>query len=497
MNVIWYTGFSKDINSTKRPSTESQFTSDCQIFEPCSILNPSFIIGPAGGDNIYKNVTYCYVPNWQRYYWITDRRYYDGRFIIDASIDVLATYKTEIGLTTQFVVRSGSSSNDKITDTAYPLNGDITDTVLSYSNVSPPFTDTISSGSFIVGIVGEADANVAAFGAVNYYEFSLSEFSAFITKLMSNDGDWLDVQHSDLSDSTTKMILNPMQYITSCKWFPLSAGGSAASGDIKFGWWNISGVAHKKPPTSGGYPKTSQLVGFNTASVRHPQAATRGQYMNRAPYSTYRLYMPQVGYIEIPSDIYDESGYIAVECKVDLASGQMVMDIYARDTELTPTNTWHIARSTVQIGIDVPIAQIATDIVGTAQAGIGAITSGISGGVSGFGSGGVVGAIVGAVGGLLGGAIDTAVKAATPIANIMPSTGSLAGYFQQPEIICSFKHVCDDVPTIIGKPLCAPAQINTLSGFTQCATNHIAIKNATREELTQIETYMKEGFYYE
>lgn len=497
MNILLYSGFSKDVNSTKRPSTEASTVSNCTIFEPCSILHPAFILSPVGGDNVYRYVTYCYVPSWARYYWVTDREYIDGRFIIKCDIDVMATYKTEIGLTTQFVVRSASQSNAKITDTAYPLNGDIGESVLSYSNLTAPFTDTISSGSFIVGIVGEADSNVASFGAVNYYEFSLSEFSAFITKLMSNDGDWLDVQSSDLSDSTTKMILNPMQYITSCKWFPLSAGGSAASGDIKFGWWNISGVSHKKPPTSGGYPTKSTLIGFDTTAVRHPQAATRGQYMNRAPYSNYRLYMPQVGYIEIPSDIYDESAYIGVDCRIDLASGQMMMDISAKDNALSPTKTWYIARTTVQIGIDVPIAQIATDIIGTAKSGLSAITGGISGGISGFGSGGVVGAIVGAVGGLLGGAIDTSVKAVTPIANIMPSTGSLAGYFKQPEIICSFKHVCDDVPAIVGKPLCAPAQLNTLSGFTQCATSHIAIKNATREELSQIETYMREGFYYE
>ena len=489
MNVIWYTGFSKDINSTKRPSTEAQFTSDCQIFEPCSILNPSFIIGPSGGDNIYKNVTYCYVPNWQRYYWITDRRYYDGRFIISASIDVLGTYKTEIGLTSQYVLRSASSSNGEITDLAYPMTGEVTSSmVYPYSGLDP-FQSSLSDGIFIVGIVGEADTSGSTrYGAVNYYEFNASEFGTFLTALMSNQNDWLDVQDSDLSDSTTKMILNPMQYITCCMWFPLSRTGTPSSRTIKFGWWEINGITCATPGVSGGIPARGGSFGFNTSGARHPQQA-RGNYMNRAPYAEYNLYIPCVGNIPIDADIYAQTKYIDVTYYIDYPTGQGVIRLQgAANADGTGTVT-HIGYTNFKVGVDVPIAQIAVDTISTAKGGINTI----QGAAAGFATGGILGAVFGAI----NSAIDTTVHAVEPLANIMASVGSLACYQFHTRLYCKFKTVTADAPVLLGQPLCDLVQINTLSGFLQCGTNHIAIKNATREELTQIETYLKEGFYYE
>lgn len=490
MNVRFFTGFKKDINSTKIPTTEASVTLDCTVFEPCSILSPSFILSASAAGNIFRGATYCHVSTWNRYYWINDRRFVDGQIVVDCSIDVLASYKSAIGGSSQYVMRSASETNEQITDLSYPLTGEITSLfVLPDTNRPSPFTKALTSGVYIVGIVGENDANSVRYGAVNYYEFSSVNFAAFLTKLMSNQNDWLNLDASDLTSSTAKLILNPLQYITSCQWFPLPRTGTDSSYTLKFGWWEISNVWHSIPAVTDGIPGRRGNFGFKTENVRHPLAATRGAYMNKAPYSEYRLYIPEIGYITIPPDVYAQTKYVYVEYVIDYPTGTAVFDIYGtsnNDGTGTPTQ---IGRTSAKIGVDVPIAQITRDTISTAKG----FTGAISGALDGLAKGGIVGGILGAV----NSAIDTSVHSQEPIASIMASMGSISTYQYSPRIECYFQNVAAEAPTLLGKPLCDYKRLGTLSGFIKCGTAHIDAQGATRAELESVENYLKEGFFYE
>lgn len=489
MNVKFFTGFKKDINSTKIPTTEASVTLDCTVFEPCSILSPSFILSASAAGNIFRGATYCHVSTWNRYYWINDRRFVDGQIVVDCSIDVLASYKSAIGGSTQYVLRSASEANEQITDMAYPLTGVITTLKVDPDPQHPnPFKSSVNDGCFIVGIVGEADAYSTRFGAVNYYEFNATELSSFMNALMSNQNDWLSVQTSDLSDSTTKMILNPMQYITSCQWIPLGRTSTPTSHALKFGWWDIANITHGIPATTGGMPGRDGIIGFITTNVRHPQAE-RGAYMNKSPYSTYQIYIPQVGYIPIPSDIYAQTEYITVKYTLDYPTGTMILDIYGNSKEDGTGTVTQICRTSAQIGVDIPLAQIAVDTIGTANSFANTVTGAVSAGLT----GNIFGAIIGAI----TGAIDTSVHAATPIPNIMANMGCISTFQYTPRIECIYQEVAPDAPDLLGKPLCDNKQIGTLSGFVQCGTAHIDAQGATRAELESVENYLKEGFFYE
>ena len=500
VTVRMYKGMKKDRNSTAIPTVGLNYTSytdySCDLYEPCSITTPRIILAIAVTENL-SAVNYAYISDFSRYYWITNAEFYDGRWVFSMAVDVLATYKSTIGDSYQYVTRAQSTSDGNITDTAYPLNG-VTSQKWISSNTSPdPFTCNVSSGYFIVGIVGQADSDVSRFGAVNYYMFTNAQFDAFLTKLLANTGDWLDYQHSDLKDPTVKMILNPMQYITSCMWFPLSIGSpTPLTSDIKFGWWVLSGLNHYKPHTSDNHPSDSSVFAFtidNTA--RHPQN-TRGIYLSREPYTTYKLYLPTCGFIEIPGRIMIKSGLISVEYRADLATGEVVFDIYGKPSAISP-DTYPITRTTVKMGIDVPIAQLAIDTAGAVKSGVSTATGAIGGAISGFASGGVAGAILGGISSLINGGIDTAIKATQPIANIMPSTGSIAAYKYQPQILCEYQNIADEANTQIGRPLCKYVQIKTLSGFILCSTNHIEVAGATDAELNEIEGFLSGGFRYE
>ena len=99
ININFYT-FSKKENSTKRPTGAGTVLS-CNIKSRSSIVNP-FI-------ELKTNPTafnYCYIPSFNRYYYISDITFDSGLWLVTCRIDVLATYKTEIGNTSMYILRS-------------------------------------------------------------------------------------------------------------------------------------------------------------------------------------------------------------------------------------------------------------------------------------------------------------------------------------------------------------------------------------------------------
>lgn len=496
VTVRLYKGMTKDISSTKVPAL-GNYTSytdyTCEFYEPFSLTDPRVILTLSISEDLSK-INYAYISTFGRYYWVTGIEYMDGRWLISLSVDVLATYKTQIGSSSQYVVRSASARDGDITDNAYPLTGNIITSAKTNDGWTAPFKNELKDGMFIVGIVGESNSGSVSFGAVNYYGFTLANFGSFISALMANTGDWLktaDTTINDLKSNTLKTILNPMQYITTCAWFPLSyTYGTDSTADIDFGWWAISGITHKKlSTTTDGTPVISGTLGFNTSSTRHPQASARGNYLNRDPYAEYTLYIPQLGNITIPSDIYAKSNYINVDYFVDFPTGYATFDIEGRANADGTGTKYFITRTSARISVDVPIAQIAIDTVGAAQSGVGTIGGAISNGI--------VGNIVGLITGLVQGGIDTAVKATQPIPNIMATAGSISTCQYAPRIVAKFRYVADAANDLIGSPYCRKVSINTLSGFVLCATKHIQIPGATRPEIEAVEEYLTSGFHYE
>ena len=112
--------FSKRPNSTKRPSTTADNSFDCTLKGPCSIMAPVFEVnyGNAGTDPIGYN--YCYVDAFDRYYWVSDWVNDGPIWECRAIEDELATWKTAIGSSSQYILRSSHSSDGSIVDTCYP-----------------------------------------------------------------------------------------------------------------------------------------------------------------------------------------------------------------------------------------------------------------------------------------------------------------------------------------------------------------------------------------
>lgn len=116
-NIYLY-HFTKKVNSTKVPNV-SPDTFQCLMRTGSSIVNPVIEIRlPQNSDMLTYN--YAYIPSFgSRYYFIDDIVYDTGIYVLYLSVDVLATYKTDIKDSTQFILRAANLYNYNIIDTAY------------------------------------------------------------------------------------------------------------------------------------------------------------------------------------------------------------------------------------------------------------------------------------------------------------------------------------------------------------------------------------------
>lgn len=114
--TVSFTSDSKRENSTKQLTMSA--THDCTFKNGCSMLNPTLLLELE--TSTFPNYTAFKIEN--RYYRITEiRSVRNNLFEIDGVVDVLATYKSEILASTQYVCYSSHNSNTWLPDTRIPL----------------------------------------------------------------------------------------------------------------------------------------------------------------------------------------------------------------------------------------------------------------------------------------------------------------------------------------------------------------------------------------
>lgn len=120
LTVRFFKNVNKKTNSTFQPSesdplTYTDFT--CTLKDGTSILDPVFDIYLSFDDNpAALGYNYCKVPALNRYYFVHDWKYALGVWTASCSVDVLASYKTDIGSLTKYVLRSASNYDPFILD---------------------------------------------------------------------------------------------------------------------------------------------------------------------------------------------------------------------------------------------------------------------------------------------------------------------------------------------------------------------------------------------
>ena len=472
MNITVYSGFTKRLNSTKRPSGGT--TKSVVLKNPTSIIRPTFVI--TGFD-----FSWNYIQWGNRYYFVDDIVCLtNNQAAYTCSLDVLATYKDVIGSSSQYVTRAAGTFDGTIADPYYTMKSQ-----QSYSKVtsgSNPWFVMPELGAFVFGIVGETDAD--SFGSTTYYVMDIYGAKSLMDEIfnMSNNAyDAASVESiAGVPEELYKSILNPAQYITSCMFLPFEAEsvGSGASEAVKVGWYDLGVSAVTFDPSFDALPYISGTLTL----PKHPQNA-RGVYMNNAPFTEYVLSFEPFGDIVLPPDMLVSATSIYYKCVVDVITGQGILKIYAGSDDTGRL----LLTEAAQVGVPVAITGGVYDysVGGLAKKTVGGVIANVLEGfknkeipIDSPNANGVMDAVT------------------TPNLSTSGANGSLLFLEYPPVLYAKFTHVVDDDNAQLGRPLCQIKTISTLSGYIKCIGADVDC-NGTKEEKSAIMSFMNGGFFYE
>ena len=493
LNVRFYT-FSKKNNSTKVPSGNwKQLT--CDLKDDCNMLSPVLRIRNAAID---KTWNYCEISDFRRYYFITDMRWVGACWEISCTVDALASWKTQLGAHSMYVLRRDSTTdfNGLICDTLYPASNDFQtrDDTIANDPFKSAISQGVAGGTYVVGIIsGNSSDSV---GAISYYAMTPYQFGQLKASLLSDSnlvtmgiaeydsgtGEYAPLI-TDMSLELLKTMYNPYQYIVSALWFPFQDSvliNSDSVDSINIGWWTY--------PLSGKLIK-AQVITFDQtqALTDHPQAATRGMYLNYSPYRKATL-VGRFGDIPLDLSYYGQaSNTIALKYNVDLITGQCRLYIGYQVGTGSLTHTEFFASREFVLAVPIQLAQVGVDHLGVAVSAIDTA----AGMASSFLHFDPAGAISKAANG-----VYNTINASMPQMETGGSNGSFIGAYTEAHLITHYYKIVDEDINHKGRPLCEIRQLNTLSGYVLCADGETDIP-CTEEERRIIAGYLTSGLFWE
>lgn len=492
-SVELYT-MAKKHNSTKQPgSVNTPIKTMCTLRGPCGVVNPvlEFQGYNVDGKTLDRR-NYCYIPNFARYYYITEW-VYDGPLVVaHCKCDVLASFKSVIGNSTQYVTRSQSKSNANIIDNLFPATTDIVR--YCYERKAPThFTDKLYNGTFALTIVSDMaeTLNYDSFGATT----TLLLDSKGIDKVIFNlfrDVAYMSID--ELSDAMTKALVNPLQYVKSLKYYPLNfsvlkeqaIGYDVSTKQLKIGHWNVGCIDNCRMLSSYNHLLDAWFSAFPLQL--HPQTNTRGEFLNSPAYSKHTLTLPYYGDYSIPSHYVNEFYGFGVSLHIDLFTGDAYYDVSLIKDDTETSDEEHLTFITVNIGTELVIAQQTQDTLNWATS----VGQGVFG-MLGAGLRGDIGGIVNA----FANGIESATRAQYPTVSSIGTNGSALE--SRKPIVYSSEHfrIADSCDSKYGRPLCEYVTINNLSGYILCNNASVESGNVLEQEYNEIINHMNSGFYYE
>lgn len=450
-------------NSTKQPTgTGTEY--ECILKAGCGILNPVIRLD-LGLTSDPSQYNYAYIPAFERYYFIEEWYFEESLWSASMRVDVLATYKSDIGNASLYIMRAAGAHDGNIIDTLYPAK-------TGCSFASDTKSNPWQASCFIVGVVTQD----AAFGSIDYYAMSSTELASMCAALTDPTtiiDSAYDFDPAELSTGLQLSLVDPIQYVKSCIMLPVAKqeitnlGTGATINVYRF----PAGTGNKIYPTSRVYKNYSFSI------QKHPDTNSRGNYVNSKPFTNITLTIPPYGCIDIDSSVTCNASTLTVDVELDPITGKGVLVITCNGIILN--------RLESQIGVPISLSSVTRDYIGGVTSALGAI----GGAVSGF---------MGNIGGFIGAAsgVGNAVESLMPRANTIGTTGSFAANHGDFRLDHQFFRPVDDDNTHNGRPLCEVRQISSLSGYMLIQDGDVSI-NGTATEDSRIREYLETGFYYE
>lgn len=443
MDILFY-NHTKRENSTLRPTGAGDSRS-VLLKEGTSIYNPTFIMA----DDVTE---YNYCQWGVRYYYIRDIVVAKNqRFEVECALDVLATFKEEIGNVSAFSLYASSGFNDGIPDDRLST----VDTASIQSSNLGLFNAGATDGTYILQYATSASTKGPS-GIL-----WLSDSDAKVVSAALNETGF-----NDFLDNFAKQLVGAYDALISCRYVPLNWYALGTSGGTKS--VVLAGYA-----TSAAGKVPSDIVTYE-GSISIPWQFS--DFRNLSPYTSLLLYLPAYGFLEInPADVIGKSS-LEISATCDGITGDV---FYVVD---------NIARCSTNISSPIAIGTTGTN------------SFGVAGGLVSAGANLLGGNYMGATADLFGAALASTQRTV----GVCGSNGGLAGVFANVGTsgmtvrLYSICHNTSDNPADMaashGRPVRAVQGV--VSGYNQFVNASVQC-NAPDMIKQQINAYMNGGFYYE
>ena len=464
---IYLFNYSKKDNSTAHPATDTGSRFRCAVKTGSSIISPVVELSTEE----LPNYNYAYIPNFKRWYFVTNTTFERGLWVLSLACDVLASYKKEIGATTMYIERASAGQNVRLKDGLFPVTGTSTvnRNIFEYGNLM-----SFGSGNIAITVLSQASAA----GLSTYVFTSATQFYNFCDSLMATGTDSSESVWDSVTESIKITTYDPIRYIGAVYWFPHEIRHSnTAITSLKLGNFTAAGFTCYRLYTAA----SPQHITYTVTIPKHPQTSSRGRWVNLAPCTEYVLQLPPFGSINLDTTALMDASSIKINILPDALTGA------GRCIVTTDTNV-SLADLSGRWGVPIQITSMVNMNYGAA------ITSAISAGM------GTAAAITGDIPGAISGAVSTVKGIGDMLKGTVStsgSTGSIIDHQTDKVLYSRFFTVADDDNANMGRPYCAKTTPATLTGYMVAQKGLVSSTAATRPELDAVNAYMEGGFYYE
>lgn len=479
LTVDFYT-FTKKTNSTKQPTGTAALSASCLLKDATSIIKPVIELKASDSPLAYN---YAHISAFSRYYFIDDITWNAGVWEVSMTCDVLATYKSTIGSTSCYVLRSSNYYDGDIMDNLYPATSGVS-TEIAYSSYSAGWPAALSmgftswdDGTFVVGIQGTGAGSV---NGIIYYIMDTAKLLKVISYFYANSGD--NSWWGNLEKGVRNALNSLDNYITSIRWYPYPMYGSTLAQDVYLGSWKCTDPNNALVTIQAFTVEDTRPCSREVTVMRHPQAATRGSYLNYAPYSSYEIVDPLVGVIPISSDIAKVINTIKCTVTPDYTTGQAKY-------ELTTAGDVVFYTTYIKYAVEISLSGSQVNVGGLISSAGGVATT-----LAGVATGGAATAAA-VIGDLVG-----IGNAATRLHSSPGGNQSSGGFVQYGDgkfmLRGYFKPIVNEDLADLGRPYCTTSTPATVRNYMVIDNPHVQISGTSREA-DMINAYMAGGFFYE
>lgn len=523
MATVSFGTFSKRKNSTKQPATLSDQRT-VTLKEDCSQDRPVFI---CSGNNFGYN--YCMWDS--KYYFIEEIvSLANNEIEIRCVMDPLATYKSYIIGSTQYVSYSSQLGDTWLEDTRIPLKtstavsastgltgilSNIGCYILTATGVDSVTTYMYTNEATLSGIFSDlatwrdnvqqttkniahgyhaTTQNTSADATENFSGISetIKSMGNAITQTLKSFCDNFMDSVKSICDAMVQTGFvgnayeNAMECVRSCIWVPFDyalAPAGSASGPMQLGTYPI-------PSAYAGSPISAKpATGSFSISIPWQHSDWR-----RKTCEDVYLYLPLVGMVQLSGDSLVSESSITVDWSATYTDGMICYKVKAGNQVIGAYS------GCGAVNYAVGVAQ-QTSLGTTAGAAVQGLQKIKSAAVKGAGAGGGIGAVIGGLATAVGAGYEVANTYNSTHISTVGSVGGGAGLGLGRDAVCyTVSHdtiiTPADMKDTMGLPTMQPMSLATLTGFCQCANAHVEAP-ATAGELDAIDYYLNSGFYIE